>query len=169
MQDLFSLKEKVAMVTGAAQGIGREIALGFAQYGADIIAVDLNDKAVGCTLSNLERNGLQAQVRRSDLFSDVHGRFDLILFNPPYLIGEGENDMERSWAGGKDGVEVLGRFLSQASDHLAPGGRAVVLLSTTMKEDALTRMLAPFRRRRLGSRKLFFEKLWVEELSVPVR
>ena len=44
MQDLFSLKGKVALVTGAAQGIGREIALGFAQYGADIVAVDLNDE-----------------------------------------------------------------------------------------------------------------------------
>ncbi len=44
MQDLFSLQGKVALVTGAAQGIGREIALGFAQYGADIVAVDINDE-----------------------------------------------------------------------------------------------------------------------------
>ena len=44
MQDLFSLQGKVALVTGAAQGIGREIALGFARYGADIVAVDINDE-----------------------------------------------------------------------------------------------------------------------------
>ena len=48
MSDLFSLKGKVAMVTGAAQGIGREIALGFAQYGADIAAVDLNEVNISC-------------------------------------------------------------------------------------------------------------------------
>ena len=46
MLDLFSLKGKVAIVTGAAQGIGREIALGFAQYGADIVAVDLNEEKI---------------------------------------------------------------------------------------------------------------------------
>lgn len=44
MQDLFTLKGKVALVTGAAQGIGRELAIGFAAYGADIVAVDLNQE-----------------------------------------------------------------------------------------------------------------------------
>ena len=59
MQDLFSLQGKVALVTGAAQGIGREIALGFAQYGADIVAVDLTDEKL-LTL----KNAIEAQNRR---------------------------------------------------------------------------------------------------------
>ena len=59
MQDLFSLQGKVALVTGAAQGIGREIALGFAQYGADIVAVDLTDEKL-LTL----KNAIEAQKRR---------------------------------------------------------------------------------------------------------
>ena len=63
MQDLFSLKGKVGMVTGAAQGIGREIALGFAQYGADIVAVDLNDER----LQSL-KNEIEAQNRRCLIF-----------------------------------------------------------------------------------------------------
>ena len=57
--DLFSLQGKVALVTGAAQGIGREIALGFAQYGADIVAVDLTDEKL-LTL----KNAIEAQNRR---------------------------------------------------------------------------------------------------------
>lgn len=57
--DLFSLQGKVALVTGAAQGIGREIALGFAQYGADIVAVDLTDEKL-LTL----KNEIEAQKRR---------------------------------------------------------------------------------------------------------
>jgi 2-deoxy-D-gluconate 3-dehydrogenase len=59
MQDLFSLQGKVALVTGAAQGIGREVALGFAQYGADIVAVDLSDEKL-LTL----KNAIEAQKRR---------------------------------------------------------------------------------------------------------
>lgn len=59
MLDLFSLQGKVALVTGAAQGIGREIALGFAQYGADIVAVDLTDEK----LRSL-KNAVEAQKRR---------------------------------------------------------------------------------------------------------
>ena len=59
MLDLFSLQGKVALVTGAAQGIGREIALGFAQYGADIVAIDLTDEKL-LTL----KNEIKAQKRR---------------------------------------------------------------------------------------------------------
>jgi 2-deoxy-D-gluconate 3-dehydrogenase len=54
MLDLFSLKGKVAIVTGAAQGIGREIALGFAQYGADIAAIDLNEERLQTLKGEIE-------------------------------------------------------------------------------------------------------------------
>lgn len=54
MLDLFSLKGKVAMVTGAAQGIGREVALGFARYGADIVAIDLNEERLHTLKGEIE-------------------------------------------------------------------------------------------------------------------
>jgi hypothetical protein len=45
----------------------------------------------------------------------------------------------------------------------------VVLLSTMMREAPLTRALSSFERRRLGSKRLFFEELWVEELTPVVK
>jgi NAD(P)-dependent dehydrogenase (short-subunit alcohol dehydrogenase family) len=59
MQDLFTLEGKVAIVTGAGQGIGREIAIGFARYGADIVAVDLNEE----TLKEAKKE-IEAENRR---------------------------------------------------------------------------------------------------------
>ena len=41
-QRLFSLAGKVALITGASKGIGRAIALGFADYGADVVVSSRN-------------------------------------------------------------------------------------------------------------------------------
>ncbi len=65
MEDLFSLQGKVALVTGAAQGIGREVALGFARYGADIVAVDLNEErllTLKCEIEDQKRRCLVLNV-----------------------------------------------------------------------------------------------------------
>jgi 2-deoxy-D-gluconate 3-dehydrogenase len=67
MMDLFSLKGKMAIVTGAAQGIGREIALGFARYGADIAAVDLNEERLQTLKSEIEALNQRCLILKVDL------------------------------------------------------------------------------------------------------
>ena len=44
MKDLFNLKGKVAVVTGASSGLGRSAALAYAEYGADVavLGIDIN-------------------------------------------------------------------------------------------------------------------------------
>ena len=44
MPDKEKLKDKVAIVTGAAQGLGKEIAIEFARQGAHIVLIDINQK-----------------------------------------------------------------------------------------------------------------------------
>jgi NAD(P)-dependent dehydrogenase (short-subunit alcohol dehydrogenase family) len=41
--DLFDLKDKVAIVTGAGSGLGEAIAVGYAEYGAAVAVVDLDE------------------------------------------------------------------------------------------------------------------------------
>ena len=41
IQELFSLEGRVALVTGAAQGMGRAMALAFAEAGADLLIADI--------------------------------------------------------------------------------------------------------------------------------
>ena len=47
------LKDKVAIVTGAASGIGKEIAIVFAREGAKVVIADLNQKAADAAAAEL--------------------------------------------------------------------------------------------------------------------
>jgi NAD(P)-dependent dehydrogenase (short-subunit alcohol dehydrogenase family) len=61
----FRLDDRVALVTGAASGIGREIALGLAESGADVGCVDLTD-ASG-TVADIEALGRRAVAAPADV------------------------------------------------------------------------------------------------------
>ena len=54
------LKDKVAIVTGAASGIGKEIAIIFAREGAKVAIADLNQKAADATAREIDSTGQRA-------------------------------------------------------------------------------------------------------------
>ena len=54
------LKDKVAIVTGAASGIGKEIARTFVAEGAKVVIADLNQKGADATAAELSRSGEMA-------------------------------------------------------------------------------------------------------------
>jgi len=54
------LKDKVAIVTGAASGIGKEIAIVYAREGAKVAIADLNKSAADATAAELRSDGGQA-------------------------------------------------------------------------------------------------------------
>jgi HemK-related putative methylase len=100
-----------------------------AKYARRVVAVDINPAAVRCTGINALLNGAEGEidVRHGDLFVPVRGeKFDLILFNPPFLRGTPRNDRDRAWRSS----DVAERFAAGLSDHLRPDGAALVLLST---------------------------------------
>jgi NAD(P)-dependent dehydrogenase (short-subunit alcohol dehydrogenase family) len=61
------LKEKVALITGAGSGIGRESALLFAREGARVVAVDLNEKAAQDAVRDIAAAGGTAVAVRADV------------------------------------------------------------------------------------------------------
>jgi NAD(P)-dependent dehydrogenase (short-subunit alcohol dehydrogenase family) len=61
------LKDKVALITGAGSGIGREAALLFAKEGASVVAVDMNEAAGKETVSAIESSGGRATFVRADV------------------------------------------------------------------------------------------------------
>ncbi|HVN46282.1 MAG TPA: HemK2/MTQ2 family protein methyltransferase [Steroidobacteraceae bacterium] len=100
-----------------------------ARHARRVVAVDINPAAVRCAGINARLNHLEhrIEVRAGDLFDPVAGeRFDLVIFNPPFLCGAPRSDRDRAWRS----MDVAERFAAQLSDHLKPNGRALVVLST---------------------------------------
>lgn len=61
------LKDKVAIVTGAASGIGQAIAQVFAQEGAKVVVADINDKGGRETVDLITGEGGTAVFMRTDV------------------------------------------------------------------------------------------------------
>ncbi len=88
-----SLNGKIALVTGAAQGIGRDIAMGLASDGADVAICDVNLEAAQKTAGDIEAKGgkslaLKANVASSadvtamvDQVVEKFGRIDILVNN----------------------------------------------------------------------------------------
>jgi NAD(P)-dependent dehydrogenase (short-subunit alcohol dehydrogenase family) len=57
---LFDLSGRVGLVSGAAQGMGRSMALAFAEAGADVMIVDINEDGVQKTAEQIRRLGRRA-------------------------------------------------------------------------------------------------------------
>lgn len=87
------LKNKVAVVTGAASGIGRAIAVLFAQEGAKVIAADIKESAVRKVVDEINQKGGNAQgieadmAKESDIEKMIHtavdtfGSLDILVNN----------------------------------------------------------------------------------------
>ena len=108
-----------------------------ARKASEVVAVDINPYAVKCAMENAKLNGVAEKISfiQGDLFTPLKPteNFDLILFNVPYLpIEHGENGywLERAWAGGAAGREVIDRFIHEAPKHLKPNGLILLMQST---------------------------------------
>lgn len=102
-----------------------------ARAGSEVVAADVNPKAVECARANAERNGLTAQITfvHGDLFQGVEGDFDLIIFDPPFRWFEPRDLLERSHADAE--YRTLTRFMAEAPGRLRAGGWIVMNFGTS--------------------------------------
>ena len=57
---LFDLSGRVALVSGSAQGMGRAMAIGFAEAGADVMICDINSEGIQATADHIQKLGRRA-------------------------------------------------------------------------------------------------------------
>jgi release factor glutamine methyltransferase len=113
---------------GTGSGIQAILA---ASKSSDVTAVDVNPSAVECTRCNVEINKLSSRITtvESDLFEKVDGRYDLIIFDPPFRWSAPRDLWERSCAD-KD-YATLKKFFEEAKQHLKDNGRMLIAFGTS--------------------------------------
>ena len=151
---MFDLTGKLAVVTGAAQGLGHAMTMALAEAGADVLAVDRNEAGARQTAASIQELGRRAFATRCDVADPVQirelfrrldkefGRIDFlgnvagdgILGAPEEISLE---DVERSWRN-----LVLGRFcMCQEAGRimLAAGRGSIVNIGSLASITALGR------------------------------
>lgn len=103
---------------------------------AQVELLDISFDALAVAEENIQRLEVHDRVvaLQSDLFSAAHGRYDLIVSNPPYvdaddmacLPDEFHHEPELALAAGNDGLDLVRIMLKQARDHLTDDGVLVV-------------------------------------------
>jgi len=145
---------------GAGSGIHLQTASNLGIKNENIFSSDIDKRAVS------HCNVLGFNCIHSDLFENINGKYDIIVFNPPYLpedAHEPKNSRTATTAG-KRGNEIILRFLIQAKEHLNKNGK-IFLITSSLSEDVDFKNLN-YSAKEIGCEKLFFERLCIWELSI---
>ncbi|MDH5266539.1 MAG: class I SAM-dependent methyltransferase [Candidatus Bathyarchaeota archaeon] len=145
-EDSFLLAENLAvnqndLVLDVGTGCGI-LGILAAEKAKKVVAIDVNPHAVGCARMNAELNGVAGKmdIRLGNLFEPIEGneKYNVIVFNAPYLPSERSEQktwIERAWAGGPSGRELVDQFISQAPRYLMEKGKIVLVQSTLSNVD----------------------------------
>lgn len=173
-EDSFLLRDQVLKYTkgkvldiGTGSGIQ---AIAASSRAESVLAVDIDPYAVKFAAS--EAKGLSAKnikFRKSDLFSNIKGKFNLIIFNPPYLPAlKGEpKRLARQLSGGKKGYELLERFFRQVNSYLEKDGKILITFSTLTKKEKVDEIIDKygFQFVIISKTSIHFEELFVYEIE----
>ena len=137
---LLSLEGKVAMVTGAASGIGRGIALRLAELGAAIVILDINAAGAKSTEERIAQQG-KARFEKCDVRSsrdcqqavaaaiDAFGKIDILCNNAGVILRKDVTNLtEDEWDLALD-VTLKSIFLlsREVIPHMIKAGSGVII------------------------------------------
>ncbi|KAK9884018.1 hypothetical protein WA026_004953 [Henosepilachna vigintioctopunctata] len=135
-------------------------------------ATDINPEACLATLNTASLNKCNVEVLNTDLSSGfINGIFDLLIFNPPYVITESEEyytqAINKSWAGGNQGREVIDKFLRKLPEILSKRGICYLLLLKANDLQDVSNVVGKlgFKSKIILERKIIGEYLFVMKIN----
>jgi release factor glutamine methyltransferase len=113
---------------GTGSGVNAVLA---ASKSAEVVAVDINPVAVEAARNNAAHNGVadRIEIRRSDVFSNVDGEFDLIIFDPPFRWFAPRDLLEAATT--DENYRAMTTFFREARRHLALNGRMLIFFGSS--------------------------------------
>lgn len=145
------------------------ISLVASKNASKVVGTDINPHAIECARANMELNGVKnMEIRKGDLFQPVfEEKFDIILFNTPYLpTAEDEiigDELDAAWDGGADGRQVIDLFLNEVKNHLKDKGIVQLVQSSLSDNDKTCQKLEEigFEVEITARERFFFEEIVV--------
>jgi release factor glutamine methyltransferase len=156
----FPVQKKEVLDVGTGSGV---LGLYCAMRGAKVTITDEDEEALRYAQKAAQTLGLNLSALVSDLFSNIAGQFDLVVFNPPYLPSIGRED--RTIDGGDAGAILSRKFLEDLGKHLKADGFALLLVSSLNNLSSLIAEHSEYAFSVLAKRDLFFEELQVLSLK----
>lgn len=153
-----SLKDKVAVVTGAASGIGQEIARAFARSGAKVVVADLDGAGATAVAAELTREGGQAVGATMDVTNEAQvdatmddiarsmGRLDVLVSNAGVQIVSPIEDLDYSQWRKVLAVHLDGAFLTTraAVRHMYKQGSGTIIYMGSVHSKEASLLKAPY-------------------------
>jgi release factor glutamine methyltransferase len=150
-------REKSIKILDIGTGCGIQAKTCKKQGFNNVLLSDINKVAIGI----LKKQGFNAI--ESDLFENINKKFDLIVFNPPYLpLDKREPISSRVYTtGGKYGSEVINHFLKDAKNSLNKNGEILLITSSLTKNIDWQ----DYKKSLIKKEKFFFEEIYCWKLS----
>ena len=150
-EDSYLLADNLEIKKGASVleiGTGSGIVAMYASRLSDNITVtDINFDACELARKNFEDNGIEnIEILFGNMFEPVESRkFDVILFNTPYLPTDDgdviDDTLNYAFDGGLNGRKVIDLFLNEVKNHLNDGGIVQLIQSSFSDNDETLNML----------------------------
>ena len=127
-----NLKENLKVLDiGTGSGA---IALALAKSRPDwtITASDISQDALDLASKNAEIQNLNIFLKKSDCFSEISSKYDIIVSNPPYISRSDESEVglnvlhsepHLALFADEDGLAIYRRIAEEAKDYLNDGGK----------------------------------------------
>lgn len=170
--NLKKLQPRIVAEIGSGSGVIISALYQLFQTSCSYFATDINQQCCSATKLTSALNNTHVECITMDLLTNFRENiFDVILFNPPYVVTEpcelSGKGLNRSWAGGCDGMEITNELLQALPNLLSEKGVCYIVLLKENKPPEIVKYMdvLGFKSQMVMQRKIPGEHLFVYKFS----